>query len=347
MKACVLENINKLEYKDVEKPILKNKEVLLEIKACGICSSDIDRVYKTGTYSFPTIPGHEIVGKIVEIGNDVDIKYLGKKAVVFPLLPCKSCPSCSIGEYSRCENYNYFGSRCNGGFAEYLAVPLWNIVTVDDEIEYEVAGLAEPMAVSLHAVNISNIKLNKVVVVIGTGTIGIIIAQLAKVNGARVIMIGRNQEKLNFIKALGIEEVINNSEYNDFRIKEKYLKNIGADIVFECVGDSRTIEEACLLSKKGGEVILVGNPNNDINLSKNSYWKILRNELIIKGSWNSSYNQDRNDWKTVVELLKNNEFRKNMSKLITHKFLLKDYEKAFEILRNRENFSIKVMLINE
>ena len=136
MKACVLEGIGQLKYKDVEIPVMKKGEVLVNVKACGICSSDIPRIFTTGTYHFPTIPGHEFCGQIVDAAEDVDKSYIGKRAVIFPLIPCGECPSCKEKEYARCDNYNYFGSRCDGGMAEYISVPLWNIVTFSDDIPW-------------------------------------------------------------------------------------------------------------------------------------------------------------------------------------------------------------------
>lgn len=127
MKACVLKGIGNLEYKEVPTPVPERGEVLLKIKASGICGSDIGRVYVKGTYHFPTIPGHEFAGQIVEAGEGVDSSLVGKRAAVFPLLPCRKCDMCEVGEYASCWNYNYFGSRCDGGFAEYIAVPVWNL----------------------------------------------------------------------------------------------------------------------------------------------------------------------------------------------------------------------------
>ena len=101
MKACVLEGIGQLKYKDVEIPVMKKGEVLVNVKACGICSSDIPRIFTTGTYHFPTIPGHEFCGQIVDAAEDVDKSYIGKRAVIFPLLPCGECPSCKEKEYAR------------------------------------------------------------------------------------------------------------------------------------------------------------------------------------------------------------------------------------------------------
>ena len=144
MKACVLKGINDIECMLIEKPEVSAGNVLVKVKACGICSSDLNRVYRTGAYHYPTVLGHEISGEIVEIGEGVSQEYLGKHVVVFPLLPCNECEYCKEGFYAQCKNYNYFGSRCDGGMAEYLNVPLWNINLIQEPVPYEIAALAEP-----------------------------------------------------------------------------------------------------------------------------------------------------------------------------------------------------------
>lgn len=151
MKACVLHGIRDLRFEAVATPLLAKGEVLIRIKASGICGSDIPRIFTKGTYRFPTIPGHEFAGQIVAVSEDADRQLVGRKVAVFPLLPCMKCEACQIGEYAQCKDYNYFGSRCNGGFAEYIAVPIWNLVMVPDSLSYEAAAMAEPAAVAIHA----------------------------------------------------------------------------------------------------------------------------------------------------------------------------------------------------
>lgn len=342
MKALVLKDIGKLEYSDVPAPVPDKDEVLLKIKACGICSSDIPRIFKTGTYHFPTIPGHEFSGEIINSGENVDSSLIGKRAVVFPLLPCGKCSSCLEEEYARCENYNYFGSRCDGAFAEYLAVPVWNIVTFSDKIPYTTAALCEPAAVAKHCADSGHIQKDDTVTVIGTGTIGFLAALWAKSMGAgKVIIAGRTESKLEFSKKLGIEFTINTAENN---FTEKFMKmtdNKGSDVVLECVGSTQAIENSIKFAKKGGRIVLTGNPEGDISLNKNIYWKILRNELTVTGTWNSSYNSRVNNWNEVISALENNKL--DISELITHKFRLEEYEKAFTILKDKTEFAVKVM----
>lgn len=346
MKACVLESVGNLVLRDVPDPCPKENEVQLKIKACGICSSDVPRIFVTGTYHFPTVLGHEFAGEIAAVGKNVDPSYIGKRASVFPLLPCRSCPSCAIEEYARCEHYSYFGSRCDGAFAEYLAVPLWNIVLVPDSLPYTAAAMCEPAAVAKHCVDGAGLKPGETVAVIGSGTIGMLAAMWCQVYGAkRIILLSRTDEKAEFVEKLGIAEPINSEKEGAW---EKYLAMTdgqGADVVLECVGSNPSIAAALTWVKKGGRVSLTGNPEGDITLPKNIYWRILRGEITVVGTWNSSYNDRRNDWKTAVEQMTAGQLP--VERLITHRFPLEEYQKAFEVVRSRDELSVKVMFTME
>lgn len=333
MKALVLHAVNDLRYEEVDNYKLKKEHVLVKIKYCGICSSDIDRVFVNGTYRFPTILGHEMAGEIVGV-NDEDEELLGRRVCIFPMLPCMECNSCKRGEYAQCSNYNYFGSRCDGGFSEYLLVPKWNLVLFDDSIDYKVACLCEPTAVSLHALNITNIKSGDNVAISGTGTIAILIGFLAKDRGANVTIIGRNIKKLNQIKEFGFN-ILNINDINGSVF----------DKVFEVVGSNASINQAIDLVDVFGTVVLVGNPKEDVVLNKNVYWKILRKQLVVTGSWNSSYNDKVNDWIEVVRLMKNKSIP--FEKLITKEFGMKEAKDAFSFIMDSSIEKFKVVLKND
>ncbi len=151
MKAYVLHGIDDLRYEEVQEPSLKQGEVLVEVKAAGICGSDIPRIFENGTYSFPLIPGHEFSGVVVKTASEAEDKWLGEHVGVFPLLPCKSCVPCQKGHYEMCRNYSYIGSRTNGAFAQYVAVPVWNLIRLPEGVSFEAAAMLEPMAVAVHA----------------------------------------------------------------------------------------------------------------------------------------------------------------------------------------------------
>lgn len=343
MEALVLHGVADLRLSEVAVPSLEPGSVLVKIKACGICSSDIPRIFVNGTYHFPTIPGHEFSGQIVAVGDDVDEKLLGKKTCVFPLLPCRKCKACELEEYAQCSGYSYFGSRCDGGFAEYLVVPVWNLVPFDDSVPYEAAALCEPSAVSLHAVKLADIKEGQKVAVVGTGTIGFLIAAFARDKGADVVVCGRSANKIAYAEKLGFKTLNIGSETLNEDVKALTGQE-GFDAVIEAVGSNAAIEKSISLAGALGTVILVGNPSSDLELPKNVYWSVLRKQLTVKGSWNSSYNSRVNDWAEALDILKNSEF--DFTSFVTHKFAMKDYEKAFEVFKDKNEFMLKVMFVN-
>ena len=133
-------------------PELREKDVLVKVSACGVCGSDIPRVLETGTYHFPTIPGHEFGGTIAEAGSGVSKELCGKRVAVIPLIPCKTCKSCETGQYAQCEHYDFLGSRNDGGFAEYVKVPESNLLFVPENVDEEAVAFLEPISVALHVV---------------------------------------------------------------------------------------------------------------------------------------------------------------------------------------------------
>lgn len=163
MKAAVLYSIDDLRVEEVPTPEVKDGWVLIKVDSAGICGSDIPRIKKTGTYSFPLIPGHEFSGKVLETGE---------KVAVYPLIPCGECVFCKTGEFNLCDHYDYLGSRRDGGFAQFVSVPEGNLIPVPENVSLEDAALAEPATVAQHAVKRSKLVKGGTVLVVGAGTIG-------------------------------------------------------------------------------------------------------------------------------------------------------------------------------
>jgi len=324
MNACVLHKVGDLRYEQVPNPVRKQGEVLVKIKASGICGSDIARVFEKGTYNFPTIPGHEFGGEIVEAD---DIKLVGKRCAVFPLIPCRICANCQTEHYAQCSDYNYFGSRCDGGFAEFISVPMWNVVLAPDDLSYENIALTEPCAVALHSLERAELPVGTSVCVIGAGPIGIMIGKWARLKGSsKVSLIDIDKRKIEFASNLGFETEING----------KY------DVVIEGTGSSSGLESAILAARTFGTVVLMGNPAKEMTMSQKTYWAILREELILKGAWNSSYALGKNDWAASLEHMK----QLDLSCLVTHKFSFDKHADAFSVIREAKEFVSKVMFIN-
>ncbi len=335
MKALVLHGVGDLRLDEVNVPELKKDCVLLNIKNCGICSSDIERVFVNGTYHFPTIPGHEFSGEIVGVYDEKDKELLGRSASVFPLLPCNKCLACKDKKYAQCSNYNYFGSRCDGAFSEYLVVPKWNLIYFNG-MDYDVAALCEPAAVALHATKKIDIVKGSNILVLGTGTIGLLIAMFARVKGANVVIGARRNESMNYVKKLGFDVLNTNN------LKEELSRFEGGfDYVFEAVGSNESISQSIMAAGNFAKIVVVGNPKSDLELDKNLYWKVLRKELTITGTWNSSYSDIVNDWQEALNFMKENY--DIFKSLITNVYNLDEYNNAFDLLRDKKKFKIKVM----
>ncbi len=369
MKAWVLQGIDSLVLKEVPVPALGSGEVLVAVRAAGICGSDIPRVYRTGAHRHPLIPGHEFSGEVVELGENVDRSWLGKRVGVFPLIPCRSCEPCRRKQYEMCRNYDYLGSRRDGGFAEYVAVPVWNLLALPQSVSYEEAAMLEPMAVAVHAMrrmlSESDIWIsengkragfageaeaekkagNISVAVCGLGTIGLLLLMFLKEAGVReVYAVGNKDFQKEMAKKLGVTEEF----YCDSRRQDQHqwlmerTDGRGVDQYYECVGKSETYELAVDGTAPAGRVVLVGNPYSDMMLKKEVYWKILRNQLTILGTWNSSFTQEAgDDWHYVLERLA--QGRIAPAGMISHRFALAELRKGLELMRDKREDYVKVM----
>ncbi|MDR0681584.1 MAG: galactitol-1-phosphate 5-dehydrogenase [Dysgonamonadaceae bacterium] len=342
MKANVLFGINDLRYVNVDRPVLKSDEVLVQVHAAGICGSDVARIFTSGTYHFPTIMGHEFSGEIV-LTNVGDEYLQGKRVAVYPLIPCKQCNSCKQRKYELCSSYNYLGSRCNGGFAEYVAVPKWNLAFISDNISFEDAAMIEPAAVALHALCIAELKQGDTIAIIGPGTIGILLAQLSMIHGAgKVLLIGRSQQKLNFAKKMGIENSCNSTICNVPEWIAEQTDGKNADVVIEGTGAEASLVMALNMVKSSGVIIAMGNPVDDMHLPKIDYWKLLRKQLSIRGVWNSTYGTPESNWGRIISLIEEGKLKP--SNLITHRLPLPDLLEGANMMRNKNIYTNKIMI---
>lgn len=347
MKAYVLHGIGDLRYEDVELPVLQEQTVLVQVRAAGICGSDIPRIYRTGAYSHPLIPGHEFAGVVTGVGAGVEQVWLDKRVGVFPMIPCRECPQCRKRQYEMCQNYNYLGSRTDGGFAEYVRVPVWNLIELPDNVSFEQASMLEPASVAVHAVRRIGISAGESAAVCGLGTIGLLIVMLLQSMGVRdIYVIGNKDMQRRMASELGVPR----ERFCDTREKDvaEWIAAVtagqGVDVFFDCVGKSRVIEESIQCVCAGGKIMLVGNPASDVQLEKNLYWKILRRQLTLKGTWNSSYTQEaEDDWHFVLNAIQAG--RIHPERLITHRFALAGLSQGMERMRDKTEEYVKMTAI--
>lgn len=346
MKAWVLYGIGDLRYEDVDVPKLKQGEVLVAVKAAGICGSDIARVYQTGAHVHPLIPGHEFSGMVTELGENVDSNWLGKRVGVFPLIPCGKCQPCCEKMYELCENYNYLGSRRNGGFAEYVAVPADNLIELPEQVSYEQAAMLEPMAVAVHAMRRARIRKEDTVVICGAGTIGIALLMfLLEAGIENVLLIGNKEYQKKKALELGLAEeyCCDNGKRDASQWVMEQTNGKGADICFECVGKNETVELLLEVVAAAGRLVLVGNPHSDMLLKKELYWKILRKQIAVTGTWNSSFTKEMDDdWHYVMDKLRSRKIAPE--KLISHKFPSEGVVEGLRVMRNKTEEYVKIMV---
>ncbi|MGC9064955.1 MAG: zinc-binding dehydrogenase, partial [bacterium] len=236
-----------------------------------------------------------------------------------------------IGQFNLCDHYDYLGSRRDGGFAQFVSVPKENLISVPENVDLEDAALTEPASVAQHGVKRSNLIKGGTVLVVGAGTIGYFAAQWAYVIGARkVIVIDIDEKKLEIIeKTIPVEALI-----SDATVIDKILSHtdgVGVDVSIEAVGSSKTIEICLLATRKGGEIINIGNPEIDVTVSSKIFAKINRGELTIKGSWNSIISPSfKNEWRVTLEGMSSG--RINVRNIITHRFPLERINEAIDLM---------------
>ena len=334
MRSAVLHGIDHISYDEVKIPDIAENEVLVKVIAAGICGSDIGRVKTTGTYNFPTIPGHEFAGIVVKKGDNANKFAINDRVTVYPLIHCDKCAFCDEVKHNLCDNYNYLGSRCDGGFSEYVKCPERNLITIPEEVSFEEASLIEPTAVALHGVQRAQVGQGDKVLVFGLGSIGLLAVQWARIMGAScIVAVDRNDHKLEIAKETGAHYVFN-SKKEGFENEIKEILGDGAHAILECSGANIFQELSIALVRKSGIISIVGNPQSKPDFSKQLWGHILRKELTIIGNWNSLMHSKKNEWQYVVDKIVQKELR--ILPVISHRFHLREAKAVFDDLFDRK-----------
>lgn len=345
MKAYILHGIDNLRFEETTTPVPEEGEVLVRVMAAGICGSDIPRIYTTGAHRHPLIPGHEFSGIVEQVGSEKNKEWQGKHVGVFPLIPCRECSPCRKKQYEMCRQYGYLGSRQNGGFAEYVAVPVANLIALPEAVSFEEAALLEPLAVAVHAMRRVGVHAGDTVAVCGLGTIGRLLTMVLYASGVkRLLLIGNKDSQRQFSKT------IDGAVFFDMResgARERLLqdcRDLGVDTYFECVGKNETVTLGIECVAPGGRVVLVGNPASDMMLEKDVYWQILRKQLFLTGTWNSSFTgEDGDDWHEAVRLLEAKKI--DPTQIISHRLPLEALERGLRIMRDKTEDFGKIMAV--
>jgi len=342
MKAAVLHAPGDLRYEDYPVPVPKETDVILRVRAAGNCGSDLQRIMVKGTYHFPCIPGHEFSGEIVEIGSKVKSFNVGDAVTAAPLIPCRCCRWCQVGEYNLCESYDYLGSRSDGAFAEYVKVPAENLFRIPEGVDFEEAANTDPICVALHGIRRSGgINPGDTVVILGAGPIGMYACQWAKILGAsKVIAVDVIPKKLEICHDLGVDATINAIE-EDVVSRCREETDGGADLVMETAGTLATQQQSLLIPRKRGRVVSIGRSYKDVLLPDKVYTQIFRRELIIYGSVNSNFVENGNEWKISLIFLARGLIK--VKPLISHRLPLSEAGEMFRKMYEKKIYYNKII----
>jgi L-iditol 2-dehydrogenase len=288
MKALMLENYHRLVYQDVPEPQMGAEDVLIQVEACGICGSDVHGLDgSTGRRIPPVIMGHEASGIIAEIGQDVRGWQRGDRVTFDSTIYCGTCYFCRQGAINLCDNRRVLGVSCddyrqNGAFAEYVAVPAHILYRLPDGLSFERAAMVEALSIAVHAIERTPISLNDTAVVVGAGTIGLLIIQALKVAGCGgIIAVDLDPGRLELACYLGGDEGLNPDAVDVVARVLERTAGRGADLSFEVVGVTPSLTLAIQCLKKGGSITLVGNlsPATEFPLQS-----VVTRELTLYGS---------------------------------------------------------------
>lgn len=335
MKAAVLHAPGDLRVEEVPVPEIGPGEVLVRVRAAGICGSDIGRVMVTGTYAFPTIPGHEFAGEVAAVGEGVAHLAPGDKVAVAPLMPCGTCDWCAAGKFSLCDTYDFMGSRSDGAFAEYLKAPAQNVLKVPDSVSFEEAATIEPAAIILHGIHKLNLRLGDAVAVVGCGALGYFALQFAKLSGAQpLIAIDVDEDKLALARQVGADLCINPAKEDAVAAVRAATGGRGVALALECAGSAPGRDLSILVTAKQGKVMLYGTAYGDVTFAEKAFARMVREELEVVGSWNSySLPFPGKEWFDIIELLAKG--RLQVGPLITHRAALEEAPAIFKALKAR------------
>lgn len=292
MKALLLTEYKKLEYVDFPEPEIGPDDLLVRVRACGICGSDIHGYDgSTGRRKPPLIMGHEASGEVAKAGANVKDMKVGDRVTFDSMISCGDCFFCRRGQINLCDNRMVIGVspgeyRRHGAFAEYVAVPRRIAFKMPEGLSFEHAAMIEPVSVAVHATGLAKVRLGDTAVVVGVGMIGLLAIQSLRAAGyGRIIAVDLEDNKLAVAKTLGADDALNPKNCDVPKEIYALTNGIGADLAMECVGATSPIKTAVASVRKGGTVTLVGNLSPTIDFPLQS---VVTREIAVLGSCASS-----------------------------------------------------------
>lgn len=341
MKALVLKEYRKFAIEDFPVPTLQPNEVLVRVRACGICGSDVHGMDgSSGRRIPPIVMGHEAAGVIAEIGSAVTGWKKDDRVTFDSTVSCGECWHCRRGEINLCENRRVLGVSCgeyrrHGAFAEYVAIPQHILYRLPDNLSFEQAAMVEAVSVAVHAVERTPLSLNASVAVVGTGMIGLLVVQVLRARGCgKIIAIDLDEGKLKLAQQFGATHTLQ-AAATDLQEKIRALTDgRGVDAAFEVVGLPATVKTAIESARKGGSVTLVGNLKPQVELPLQA---VVTRELTLIGTCASA-----GEYPACLDLIASGKV--NVTDFISATPPLEEGAQWFERLYAGEKGLMKVLL---
>jgi len=292
MKALMLNAYHQLDYQDAPDPAVAGDEVLIEVRACGICGSDVHGLDgSTGRRQPPLIMGHEAAGVIAAVGPGVRGWAVGDRVTFDSTIYCGACAFCRAGRINLCNDRRVLGVSCgayrqHGAFATYVAVPQRILYRLPDGLSFERAAMVEPLSIAFHGVHRARIALDDTAVVVGAGMIGLLVIQLLRAAGCgQIIAVDVDDNRLETARRLGATATLRSDRDDVPAAVRDQTAGRGADVSFEVVGVAATVRLAIDAARKGAQVVLIGNVAPQVDLPLQS---VVTREITLLGSCSSA-----------------------------------------------------------
>ncbi len=340
MKAARFYGGKDIRIESVPDPAPAVGQVLVKVEAAGICGSDLHGYHRQPDKPLvPRIGGHELTGQIIDLCKDVTEHSSGERVAIEPISPCNNCPECYNGYYNICGNLRHAG----GGFAEYMVTHASNAYKIPDSVSDEGGALAEVYAVAVHAINRARVSPGDRVAIIGSGPVGLTIAQVADIAGATsIVVLGKPDSPLQIAEKTVGAVPINVDKMDAIQAVMDWSNGHGADVVFEAVGGkANTLEQATQIAAKRGRVCMVGGHGAPLTFSE----RYARSkELTIIWSFCYGRRGGKTEFQIAIDLLASGKL--DPSPLVTHRFSLDEITQAFAVAAGRDQHgSVKVLVM--
>lgn len=337
MKAIVIEKPGEISIVNREIPDISENQVLVRVKAAGICGSDVHIYHgKNAFATYPRVVGHEFVGEIVKLGNMVKKFKEKDRVAVDPVVSCGMCYSCRIGRHNVCKNLKVMGVHIDGGFQEYVAVDANQLYKLPENIPWKIAATVEPFSIGAQVSHRGRLSEEDTVLICGAGPIGLIILQVAKMKGAKVAVLDIVESRLKKAKELGADLIVNGTKQNISEAIKEFTNGEGVNLIYEATGN-KNILQTCIrdLPSQAGRVVVLGFTTEEFSLRQVD---IMSRELEIIGT---RLNNHR--FTEVIDWFHSGKVQP--SEIITHTFSFEDAEKAFKLNDENPEKVLKMILL--